>query len=57
MTKCRAGKVDLILTKSISRFGRNSLETIQTLRELRSRGVDVYFEQENFICSILPHSM
>lgn len=47
MAKCRNGKVDLILTKSISRFGRNSLESIQALRELRSRGVDVYFEQEN----------
>lgn len=47
MAKCRAGKVDLILTKAISRFGRNSLETIRALRELRSRGVDVYFEQEN----------
>lgn len=47
MTKCRAGKVDLILTKSISRFGRNSLETIQRLRELRSLDIDVYFEQEN----------
>jgi DNA invertase Pin-like site-specific DNA recombinase len=47
MTKCRAGKADLILTKSISRFGRNSLETIRALRELRSRSVDVCFEQEN----------
>ncbi|EMS71490.1 recombinase family protein [Ruminiclostridium cellobioparum] len=47
MTKCRAGKVDIILTKSISRFGRNSLETIQRLRELRSLNIDVYFEQEN----------
>lgn len=47
MAACKAGKVDLILTKSISRFGRNSLETIQILRELRRRGVDVYFEQEN----------
>ena len=47
LTKCRAGKVDLILTKSISRFGRNSLDTIKILRELRSLGVDVYFDQEN----------
>lgn len=47
LAKCRAGKVDLILTKSISRFGRNSLDTIKVLRELYSRGVDVYFEQEN----------
>jgi len=41
MTKCQTGKVDLILTKAISRFGRNSLETIQALRELRSRGVEM----------------
>lgn len=47
MTECRAGKVDIILTKSISRFGRNSLETIQRLRELRSKNIDVYFEKEN----------
>lgn len=47
LAKCRAGKVDLILTKSISRFGRNSLDTIKVLRELYSRGVDVCFEQEN----------
>ncbi|MBP2660359.1 MAG: recombinase [Firmicutes bacterium] len=47
MTKCRAGKVNLILTKSISRFGRNSLETIRRLRELRGQNIDVYFEQEN----------
>lgn len=47
MSKCRANKVDIILTKSISRFGRNSLETIQRLRELHSLSIDVYFEQEN----------
>lgn len=47
LAKCRASKVDLILTKSISRFGRNSLDTIKVLRKLYSRGVDVCFEQEN----------
>lgn len=36
----------MIITKSISGFERNSLDTIRALRELRSRGVDVYFEQE-----------
>lgn len=51
MTKCRAGKVDLILTKSISRFGRNTLESIQALRELRIRDVDVCFEEENIYLS------
>lgn len=47
LAKCRIGKVDLILTKSISRFGRNSLDTIKVLRELKDNRVDVYFEQEN----------
>ncbi len=47
LVKCRTGKVDLILSKSISRFGRNSLDIIKALRELRGRGVDVYFDQEN----------
>lgn len=47
LAKCRIGKVDLILTKSISRFGRNSLDTIKALRELKDNCVDVYFEQEN----------
>ena len=45
--KCRKKKVDLIFTKSISRFGRNTLDMLQSLQELRSLGVDVYFEQEN----------
>lgn len=47
LAKCRIGKVDLILTKSISRFGRNSLNTIKALRELKDNRVDVYFKQEN----------
>lgn len=45
--KCRKKKVDLILTKSISRFGRNTLDILRTLQNLRDLGVDVYFEQEN----------
>ena len=44
---CRAGKIDLILTKSLSRFARNTLTTLETVRELRRRGVDVWFEREN----------
>lgn len=47
MVKCRKRKVDLILVKSISRFGRNTLEAIRSLRELQALGVDVYFEQED----------
>lgn len=44
---CRAGKIDLIITKSISRFARNTLTTLQTIRELRALNVDVYFEEQN----------
>lgn len=44
---CKQGKVDLILTKSMSRFGRNTLDTLKTLYDLFSLGVKVYFEKEN----------
>ena len=43
---CRKGKIDLILTKSISRFGRNTLDSLQALQELQVLGIDVYFEKE-----------
>jgi len=36
---CKQGKIDLILTKSISRFGRNTLDTLKTLYELFNLGV------------------
>jgi hypothetical protein len=44
---CRAGKIDMSITKSISRFARNTLTTLQTVRELRALGVDVFFEEQN----------
>ncbi len=47
ITDAKNGKIDLILTKSISRFGRNTVEVLQTVRELRELGVDIYFEKEN----------
>ena len=43
----RDGKLDLILTKSVSRFGRNTEETIIALRELNECGVAVIFDEEN----------
>ena len=43
----KAGKIDLILVKSISRFARNTVLTIQTIRELKECGVEVYFDNEN----------
>lgn len=47
LTDCRTGKIDLIITKAISRFARNTLTTLQTIRELRSLNVDVYFMEQN----------
>lgn len=44
---CRTGKVDLILTKSISRFARNVVDCVETVRNLKEMGVEVYFEKEN----------
>jgi DNA invertase Pin-like site-specific DNA recombinase len=41
------GKIDLIVTKSISRFARNTVDTLITIRELKSKGIEVYFEKEN----------
>lgn len=44
---CRSGLVDGIVTKSVSRFGRNTVDTLVYTRELRALGIDVYFEKEN----------
>lgn len=41
------GKIDLILTKSVSRFARNTVDTLTTVRQLKEKGVEVYFEKEN----------
>lgn len=46
MEDCRAGKIDLILTKSISRFARNMSDCAELMRELRGLGVQVLFEKE-----------
>lgn len=43
----KAGKIDLIITKSISRFARNTLDTITITRELKALGIEVFFEKEN----------
>ena len=44
---CRKRKIDLILTKSVARFARNTVDTLNYVRELKSRGVAVYFEEQN----------
>ncbi|MFI3255690.1 MAG: recombinase family protein, partial [Eubacteriales bacterium] len=43
---CRDGKIDRVITKSVSRFARNTIDSITALRELKSLGVSVLFEKE-----------
>lgn len=47
LTDCRSDKVDMIITKSISRFARNTVTLLETVRELKNMGVDVFFEEQN----------
>lgn len=45
--ECMAGKIDMIITKSISRFARNTLDCLHYIRKLKEKNVAVYFEKEN----------
>ena len=47
LADCRAGKVNMILTKSISRFARNTVTLLETVRELKAIEVDIFFEEQN----------
>lgn len=47
LADCRTGKIDLVLAKSISRFARNTVTLLETARELKGLGVDIFFEKEN----------
>ena len=44
---CRAGKIDMVITKSISRFARNTVTLLQTVRDFKAWGVDIFFEEQN----------
>ena len=44
---CRAGLIDMVITKSISRFARNTVTLLKTVRELKAINVDVFFEEQN----------
>lgn len=61
---CRAGKIDMIITKSISRFARNTLDCLNYVRELKDLGIGIIFEKENIntldakgevLLTIFPH--
>ena len=47
ITACKRGGIDLILTKSLSRFARNTVDCLETVRMLKARGIGVIFEKEN----------
>jgi len=46
---CMAGKIDYIITKSVSRFARNTLDCLNFTRQLRDKNIPVFFEKENII--------
>ena len=47
ITACKRGHIDLIITKSLSRFARNTVDCLETVRLLKANGIGVYFEKEN----------
>lgn len=44
---CHAGLIDTVITKSISRFARNTVTLLETVRDLKDKGIDIYFEEQN----------
>ncbi len=55
MKDCKAGKIDRILVKSVSRFARNSLECIEAVRELKKYGTTVFFENDGIDTNSMNH--
>ena len=43
---CKRGRIDMILTKSLSRFARNTVDCLNTVRVLKAKGIGVIFEKE-----------
>lgn len=54
--KCQNGEIDMVLTKSISRFARNTLDTLQYVRMLRERNIAIYFEKKDFYTATSPEN-
>ncbi|MCR5109458.1 MAG: recombinase family protein [Ruminococcus sp.] len=57
MEDCRAGKIDRIVTKSISRFARNTMDCLKSIRELKELGITIAFEKENIDTARLSDEM
>ena len=45
--ECMEGNIDLVITKSISRFARNTLDCLKYIRQLKDKNISVFFEKEN----------
>ena len=62
LDSCRNGEIDMVLVKSVSRFGRDSLEMFKILREFQDLDVDVFFEEEGVhswgsLSAVLSHGL
>ena len=57
LADCRKGKIDKILVKSISRFARNTMECLETIRELKALGISVFFEEHNIDTKMVSSEM
>ena len=55
MADCKAGKIDRIITKSISRFARNVVDSLSYTRQLKALGISIYFEEEH-MNSMVPNA-
>ena len=51
---CEKGKIEFIVTKSISRFARNTLDCLKYIRELKEKNIPVFFEKKDFYTGIVP---
>ena len=51
---CEKGKIDLILTKSVSRFARNTVDSLNYVRKLKAMGIGIFFEEQNICGSNSP---
>lgn len=47
INECLSGKIDMVITKSVSRFARNTVECLEYVRMLKARGIGIYFEEQN----------
>jgi len=57
LSDCRKGRIDKILVKSISRFARNTTECLETIRELKSMGISIFFEEHNIDTKMVSSEM